>query len=82
MSVRARVCMRNEIAQFSWFFLSHYEHTSYILTHSTDFLLSGTIFLFSYAQVTWHRVEHPIHVLNENCRSSLKSGGTWRSLVH
>ena len=35
----------------------------------------GTIFLCFYAQVTWHHVEHPIRLLKQSRRSSLKSGG-------
>ena len=42
----ADVCMINEIAPFSGFSQSHYEHTTYILTHLLDFLSCGTIFCF------------------------------------
>ena len=79
--VCARVCMNNEIAPFRGFSLSRYEYTTYILTHSPDFLSCETIFLFSYAQVTWCRMESLIHALNENCQFSLKSGGLWYTLV-
>ena len=64
--------MINEIAPFSGFSLSHYELTTYILVHLPNFLSYETIFLFSYAQVTWRHVERPIHALNES---------TWRTLI-
>ena len=58
--------MNNEIAPFLGFLLSNYEHTTSILVHLPDFLSCETIFLFSFAQVTWRRVEHLICVLNES----------------
>ena len=77
----ASVCLNNELVPFSGFLLSHYEYTTYILAHLPDFLSCGTIFLLSHAQATWHHVECLIRALNENCRSLLKSRGTWLTLV-
>ena len=44
--VCASVCINNEIAPFSGFLLSHYEHTTYILAHLPNFLSCETIILF------------------------------------
>ena len=56
--------------------------TRYIPVESLLFYSFGTIFFSLNAQVTWHDERHSIFLLNQSCRSSLKSGGTWHVMIH
>ena len=67
MSVCACVCMNNEIEPFLGFFLPHYVHMTYILTHFFSFSSCGTMFsLFLYASDVAKRGACNLHIKSQS----------------